>query len=118
MQISASSLPPISTPQELSTSPGTDVAADFESLLASQLIKQMRSTTGEEGMFPGDDSDTLGGMFDMVFGQFIAQNGGFGIADHLEPYLPGADGKNKSADSTSPEVLRAAVVPDAIRRQF
>ena len=35
------------------------LAQDFESLFVSMLIKQMRQSSTEDGMFPGDSSDTL-----------------------------------------------------------
>ncbi|MEZ6126765.1 MAG: rod-binding protein [Planctomycetaceae bacterium] len=61
-----------------------EVAQEFESLILSQILKQMRQPTEEGGgMFPGDNSDTYGGMFDMYFGKFLAQNGGLGLADFI-----------------------------------
>lgn len=54
----------------------------FESVMLSMVLKQMRQTgTGEEGLFPGDSSDTLGGMFDMYLGEHLAESGGFGLMD-------------------------------------
>ncbi len=64
------------------------LAREFESLLISQLTKQMRqSGFDESGMFPGDESDTLGSMFDLHMGRQLAMQGGFGLAKSLEPYL-------------------------------
>lgn len=93
-----------------------DMATEFESLMTSQLLKQMRATTGEGGLFPGDDSDTLGGMFDMVFGQYIAENGGLGIAEHLEPHMPKAKDSKKSGVRDSTELLKMQDVPPDIRK--
>lgn len=59
------------------------MAQEFESLMLSQLIKQMRQSSGGEGLFPGDKSDTYGGMFDMMIGKFLSESGGFGLADQL-----------------------------------
>lgn len=63
------------------------LAQDFESLFVSMLIKQMRQSSTEDGMFPGDSSDTLGGIFDMQMGQYIAQQGGIGLAESIEKAL-------------------------------
>ncbi|MEZ5940736.1 MAG: rod-binding protein [Planctomycetaceae bacterium] len=64
------------------------LAREFESLLLSQLMKDMRqSGFDESGMFPGDESDTLGSMFDLHMGRQLAMQGGFGLAKSLEPYL-------------------------------
>lgn len=89
MEIAPTVTRPTPTAAQLSTRSTQEMAVEFESLLTSELLKQMRSTTGEGGLFPGDDSDTLGGMFDMYFGRFLAENGGIGIADHIAGQLPG-----------------------------
>lgn len=58
-----------------------EIASEFEGLLLSQLLRQMRTAGGEEAaLFPGDTSDTLGGLFDQCLGQFLAARGGLGLA--------------------------------------
>lgn len=60
----------------------------FESVMLSMVLKQMRQTgTGEEGLFPGDSSDTLGGMFDMYLGEHLAESGGFGLMEAFQGRL-------------------------------
>ena len=59
------------------------VACDFESLFASQLLKEMRKTLDPDSLFGGDSGDVYGGLFDQYMGQQIAQNGGFGLAKML-----------------------------------
>ncbi|MCA8998438.1 MAG: rod-binding protein [Planctomycetaceae bacterium] len=61
-----------------------EVAQEFESLFISLMMKEMRQSGGEQGLFPGDNSDTFGGIFDMYLGQYIAKNGGIGIANTFE----------------------------------
>ncbi|MFN8709938.1 MAG: rod-binding protein [Planctomyces sp.] len=61
-----------------------DVGKQFESLLVSMMLKQMRQTSLGEGMFPGDKSDTFGGMFDMYMGDHIAQSSDLGITQLIE----------------------------------
>ncbi|WP_417849018.1 rod-binding protein [Thalassoglobus sp.] len=63
------------------------VGREMESLFVSVLLKEMRQAGGEGGLFPGDNSDTLGGMFDMFLGQHIAESGGIGLAASLENVL-------------------------------
>lgn len=64
-----------------------ELAREFESVFVSMLLKEMRQSL-EGGLFPGDSSDTLGGLFDMMMGQHIADStGGLGLAQSLEKYL-------------------------------
>lgn len=69
---------------QVAPTPSVEMAQDFESLILAQLLKQMRSTSEEDGgLFPGDSSDTYGGMFDMYFGQFLADKGGLGLTEFI-----------------------------------
>ena len=45
----------------------------------SMMIKQLRETGTGEGFFPGDASDTYGGMFDMFMGDHLAKSTDIGI---------------------------------------
>lgn len=61
-----------------------ELAQQFEGIFVSMLVKEMRQPlAGGEGMFPGDGSDTYGGIFDMYMGQHIAENGGIGMAESI-----------------------------------
>jgi Rod binding domain-containing protein len=64
-----------------------ELARQFESMFTSLLLKEMRQTSGEEGLFQGESSDTMGGMFDMFMGEHIAKEGGLGIAHMVQTYL-------------------------------
>ena len=55
-----------------------EVAAAFESLFTSLLLKEMRKTL-PEGLFGAENSDVLGGMFDQYMGQALAQGEGIGV---------------------------------------
>lgn len=59
------------------------VARQVEGLFASLLLKEMRGHDQESGLFGGDSSDVLGGMFDQYLGQAIADAGGLGLRDYL-----------------------------------
>ncbi len=63
-----------------------DIGKQVESVFASMLIKTMRDTLGEEGLFPGDKSDALGGLFDQYMGEQIVQGRGLGIGDLVAKY--------------------------------
>lgn len=64
--------------------PGSeDVGQQFESLFVSMLIKEMRVSGSEDGMFAGDSADVYGGLFDTFLGQHIASQGSLGIADMI-----------------------------------
>ena len=67
-------------------------AKEFESIFVSMMIKEMRQTQSGEGLFPGDNSDTFGGMFDMLMGQQIAEGGGIGLAYFLKKTANGLGG--------------------------
>ncbi len=59
------------------------VGRQMEGLFASLLLKELRNTGGEGGLFGGDSSDVMGGMFDQYMGQAIADAGGLGLRDYL-----------------------------------
>lgn len=65
-----------------------ELAREFESLMLSQLIKQMRqSGVDEAGLFPGDSSDSIGSLFDLHMSKHLASRGGFGVAESIEEKL-------------------------------
>ncbi len=66
-----------------STASPDAVARQVEGLFASLLLKEMRGSGQEGGLFGGDSTDVLGGMFDQYMGQAIADAGGLGLRDYL-----------------------------------
>jgi flagellar protein FlgJ len=64
-----------------------DLGAQFESLFVSLMLKEMRQTVSEDGLFAGDASDTYGGLFDMFLGQHMAQGSPLGIGRLIEAQL-------------------------------
>lgn len=67
------------------------VIEEFEGVFMSMMIKQLRETDNGEGFFPGDHSDTYGGMFDMFMGQHLAR----GSQTGLEKLFESATAKNQ-----------------------
>ena len=53
-------------------------------MFASILIKTMRESIGGEGLFPGDSSDVLGGMFDQFMGDEMTKGQGLGLASFFD----------------------------------
>ena len=64
-----------------------EIMKEFESVMLSMVLKQMRESSSEDGMFPGDNSGTLGGMFDTYMGEHLAESGGFGLMDSFSGKL-------------------------------
>lgn len=76
--------PPVSMTPELNAKSflkGREEEAhqQLEAVFVSMLIKQMRTAALEDGLFPGDSSDTFGGMFDSFMGEELAKGGGIGL---------------------------------------
>ncbi len=63
------------------------VGKGFEEIFTSILLKHMRQTLGEDGLFGHDPGDVLGGMFDHFMSAHIAQNGGLGIGKVIQKHL-------------------------------
>jgi len=51
----------------------------FEGVFMSMIIKQLRESGSGEGLFPGDASDTYGGMFDSFMGDHLAKSSHTGL---------------------------------------
>jgi Rod binding domain-containing protein len=51
----------------------------FEGMFMSMILKELRQTGTGEGFFPGDHSDTYGGMFDMFVGDHLAKTSDTGL---------------------------------------
>ena len=70
------------------------VIEEFEGVFMSMMIKQLRETNNGDGFFPGDHSDTYGGMFDMFMGQHLAR----GSQTGLESLFESTSAKNQLVD--------------------
>ena len=68
-----------SQPDSMKSSKVEKAIKDFEGLFLSMMIKELRQTSSGDGLFPGDASDTYGGMFDMFLGNELAEGKGLGL---------------------------------------
>jgi peptidoglycan hydrolase FlgJ len=59
-------------------------AKDFEAAFLSLLLKGMRQTLEPDSLFPGDNSDVQGGLFDDFMGKHLANAGGVGLAATIQ----------------------------------
>lgn len=71
--------------QDPSRSPEA-VAEAFEAVFASQLVKEMRNTLSE-GLFGSENSDVLGGLFDLHIGEAMTEGQGLGIKQMVLAHL-------------------------------
>jgi Rod binding domain-containing protein len=62
-------------------------AAKFESLFASQLVKEMRRGLGEGFFGEGPQADVYAGWLDQFVGEAIAKRGGLHLADQVRASL-------------------------------
>ncbi len=76
-------------PESILNSRQDDAYEQLEAVFMSMLIKEMRTSGMEEGLFAGDAADTFGGMFDSFMGDRLAEFGGIGIQRLIkEPATP------------------------------
>jgi len=88
-------------------SSAADIGSEFESVFFSLLIKNMRTSMTEEGLFGSETSDTLGGLFDLFMGQHLAKSSSLGIASILNSYYSEKTQDDSTQQATDP-VGRAA----------
>jgi peptidoglycan hydrolase FlgJ len=63
------------------------LAGEFESVFMSLLLKTMRETASEEGLFAGDSSDTFGGMFDLFMSRHLSASNPLGIGNLVQSMI-------------------------------
>ncbi len=63
------------------------VARKFEAMFWSMVINRLRTAMTEEGLFPGDQADAYGALFDMFLADYLAEHSSLGVARMIERYL-------------------------------
>ncbi len=70
------------------------VAKDFESVLLSKLLDEMKNTIGDWGFDKDGASKQIQGIFWLYLARDIANNGGFGLWKDIYKFLTDADQAN------------------------
>ncbi|PCJ35228.1 MAG: flagellar assembly peptidoglycan hydrolase FlgJ [Cellvibrionales bacterium] len=81
-------------------------AKQFESVFVQMMLKAMRDTVPEGGLFESEQSDFYEGMFDQQISLNIANGKGIGLAEVIERQLKGMQA-GATADSESEEGARS-----------
>lgn len=66
-------------------------AVKFEGLLVANLISQMRESSGIKLFGESPGAQVFEGLFDQMFGESIAKNGGLGLATQIETSMKRID---------------------------
>jgi len=112
-----------SAARDLAKSAKMDKAIEqFEGVFMSMMIKQLRESGSGEGLFPGDASDTYGGMFDSFMGDHLAQSSETGLEElfrspaamrqleeHVNPKLT-IDQRSKGIEEYRNEQFRSGAI--------
>ena len=86
-----------------------EAAEAFEALFLQTLIKKMRESQLQDGLFgEGAGSSVYEGMFDQMLGERLAAESPLGIADSLEASWSGIPGKRAQALEALREAAAAA----------
>lgn len=89
-------------------------AQQFEALMIQRVMKEMRASAGDDGVFGSSQMDTYYDMFDKQVAVDMAEKGGLGLADMLVRQLetaarnPGIKENPVSAANASEEPINAA----------
>ena len=81
------------------------LAKEFESLFASMLLKEMRKSLENGGFFEGEQTDSLGGLFDLFIGQAVAEGSPFGIAE----LIANSYGQSESTESKEEKAQQPSI---------
>jgi len=72
------------------------IAKDFESILLSQLLDEMKSSIGDWGFEESAASEQIQGIFWLYLGRHLANNGGLGMWRDIYQTLPNPEQTNKT----------------------
>ncbi len=74
-------------------------AKKFESLLATQLVKEMRRSLGDGFFGEGPQADVYSGWLDQFLGEALARDGGLHLADGVRRSLESKQAAADAADA-------------------
>jgi len=72
------------------------VAKDFESILLSRLLDEMKSSIGDWGFEESASSEQIQGIFWLYLARHLANNGGLGMWRDIYQTLPNPEQTNKN----------------------
>jgi Rod binding domain-containing protein len=84
------------------------VAKDFESILLSKLLDEMKSSIGDWGFEKSPASEQIQGIFWLYLGRHLANNGGLGMWKDIHETLTNPDQTNKN-DEAEPKTQNAGI---------
>lgn len=64
-----------------------DTAKDFEAVFLSEMLKPMFEGVTNDPMFGSSGQEVFHGMLVQEYGRLISDQGGVGIAQHMEKYM-------------------------------
>lgn len=64
-----------------------ETAIQFEAMFTRMLLKEMRESMPEDGMFSGKEMSMFMGMLDEHLAEELARQGGLGLAKSMESYM-------------------------------
>ncbi len=80
------------------------ISKDFESVLISKLLDEMKNTIGEWGFDKDGVSEQVQGIFWLYLARDIANNGGFGLWKDIYQFLTSSQQKNTVTESLDKNV--------------
>jgi Rod binding domain-containing protein len=84
------------------------VAKDFESILLSKLLDEMKSSIGDWGFEESAASEQIQGIFWLYLGRHLANNGGLGMWKDIHETLTNPDQTNKNEEA-EPKTQNAGI---------
>ena len=75
------------------------VAKDFESILISKMLDEMKNTIGDWGFEKDGPSEQVQGIFWLYLGREIGSNGGIGLWKDIYQFLNNAEKTNTTGKS-------------------
>jgi Rod binding domain-containing protein len=75
------------------------IAKDFESVLISKLLDEMKNTIGDWGFDKDETSEQVQGIFWLYLARDIANNGGFGMWKDIYQFLTNPDQANITTET-------------------
>lgn len=80
------------------------VSKDFESVLLSRLLDEMKNTVGDWGFGEDGPCQQIQGIFWLYLARDMANNGGVGLWKDIYQFLTDADRKNTTVNSVNGQI--------------